>query len=285
MSAATDGTELEFRPAIEFGYAYLADAFTRGFEKYVVPMHADAAMLELRARSESWDLNTSFVAFHANEFAGILCTARRGWCTRVAAMGVALPMRGRHIGQAMMRHCVAQARKRGDAELLLEVIDSNVAAIRLYESAGFQRLRRLVGFESVPARAGDDALDLVEIDPAEFAAVAQREYEPQVPWQMRPQTLINYTRPYRGFTLEGRAFVLIGDPAGARVALRGIAVPDAERRRRYGSRILRALAAKYPNRIWAIGPIVPAGLADDFFVANGFTRTALAQWEMHLPLG
>ncbi len=285
MSAAVASGEVEFRPAIAFDYAFLADAFTRGFEDYIVPMHADAAMLELRARPEAWDLSASFVAFHDGAFAGILYTARRGWCTRVAAMGVAKSMRGRRVGQAMMQHCLAQARARGDAELLLEVIDSNAAAIRLYESVGLQKQRRLVGFECTKPPPAPDAVNLVEIDPAEFAAVAHREYERGVPWQLRPQTLANFTRPNRAFSLEdGRAFALIGDPTVARVAVRGIAVPGPARRRGNGSRVLRALCAKFPGKSWAVGPIIPAGLADEFFLANGFSRMALGQWEMRMPL-
>lgn len=284
MSATAPAGVLEFRPAIEFDYAFLADAFTRGFENYIVPMFADAGMLEMRARPEAWELSTSFVAFSAGALAGILCTARRGWTTRVAAMGVTTGFRGRGVGRAMMEHAIAQARQRGDAELLLEVIDSNAAAIRLYESVGLKKQRNLVGFEWANATAAEGTAGLVEIDPAEFSAVAQREYEPRLPWQMRPQTLANYTRPNRAFSLEGHAFGLIGDPAGTRVALRGVAVPGEHRRCGHGSLLLRALDAKFPGRTWIAGPIIPAGLADDFFLANGFTRTSFGQWEMRLSI-
>jgi hypothetical protein len=35
-------TELSFRPAIDFDYAFLADAFNRSFEGYVVTFQFDA---------------------------------------------------------------------------------------------------------------------------------------------------------------------------------------------------------------------------------------------------
>lgn len=284
MSAATPAGDLEFRPAIEFDYAFLADAFTRGFENYIVPMYADATLLEARARPESWDLSTSFVAFSEGALGGVLFNARRGWTTRVAAMGVTMGCRGRGVGRSMMQHAIARACERGEAELRLEVIDSNAAAIRLYESVGLKKQRTLVGFELANPTAAEDTASLTEIDPAEFAAVAHREYEARLPWQMQPQTLANFTRPNRAFSLEGHAFVLIGDPAGTRVILRGIAVPGVYRRGGHGSRLLRALAGKFPARTWAAGPIIPEGLADDFFLANGFARASLGQWEMCLPL-
>lgn len=276
--------DLEFRPAIEFDYTFLADVFMRGFENYIVRMFFDAASLELRARAESWDLSTSFVAYHEGEFAGILFAARRGWSTRVAAMGVAATRRGRRVGNAMLSHCIAQARDRADVELLLEVIDSNAVAIRLYESVGLRKSRRLVGFECANPVITGETSDLIEIDPAEFAAIARREYEALLPWQMRAETLACLTKPNRAFSWQGRAFALLGDPTGERVSLRGLAVARADRRGRRGSSMLRALFAKFPGRAWMVGPIVPHGLADGFFLANGFAPMALGQWEMRLSL-
>lgn len=285
MSAPVDLGSLEFRPAIDFDYTILADAFNRAFEGYVVTFRFDARALESRARPESWDLAESFLAFRDEDLAGALFLARRGRMSRVAAMGVTRTARGRGVGRAMMQHAIATARARGDHELLLEVIESNAPACRLYESVGLTSTRRLVGFETVNPPAAQDAAELWEIDVADFAALAHAEYARGLPWQMRPETLANLTAPNRAFSLEGRAFALIGDPAAGRVALRGLVVPRTERRRAHGSRLLRALFAKFPGRTWVAGPIIPEGLADDFFLANGFIPTTLAQWEMRFLLG
>ncbi len=184
----------------------------------------------------------------------------------------------------MMQQCLAGARQRGDAELLLEVIESNTPARRLYESVGLVAKRRLVGFECAHPPDGKPNAALAEIDSVEFAAVAQAEYEPRLPWQMCPETLANLTLPHRAFTLDGRAFALLGDPAAARVGLRGFVVRGADRRRRLGSDLLQALFAKFPGKTWAASPIIPEGLADDFFRANGFVANPLAQFEMSMPL-
>ncbi len=277
--------ELSFRPAIDFDYAYLADAFNRSFEGYVVAFNFDARALEQRARAECWDLASSFLAFRGDQLGGILFTSRRGQSCRVAAMGVSKDARGQHVGRAMMLHCIAEARQRGDTELLLEVIESNAAARRLYESVGMTSLRRLVGFEwAEPIAAPPSAARLTDMDLVEFAALARMQYEPRLPWQIRSETLANLTSPFRAFTLENRAFVLIGDPAAARVTIRGLFVRQPDRRRGFGSDLLRALIAKFPGKAWAVAPIVPEGLADGFFLANGFAPTTLSQHEMALPL-
>ncbi len=275
---------LRFRPALDFDYAYLADAFNRSFEGYVVSFHFDGAALEQRARPEAWDLAASFVSFRESELAGVLFVSRRGRRCRVAAMGVTALARGTGVGRLMMRHCIDGARKRGDAELLLEVIESNAPARRLYESIGLVLRRRLVGFECAQPANGKPNATLTEIDSVEFAAIAQAEYEPRLPWQMCPETLANLTLPHRAFALDDRAFALLGDPAAARVGLRGLVVRKAHRRQRLGSDLLQALFAKFPGKTWAASPIIPEGLADDFFRANAFVANPIAQFEMSMPL-
>jgi GNAT superfamily N-acetyltransferase len=277
-------SDLSFRPAIDFDYAYLADAFNRSFEGYVVKFQFDACALEQRARPETWDLASSFVSFRGGEISGVLFTSRRGKRCRVAAMGVTTPARGQGVGRSMMRHCIAEARQRGDTDLLLEVIESNAPARQLYESMGLVSQRRLVGFECANPPAGPATRDLSEIDSGEFAAIARTEYEPQLPWQICPETLANLTLPNRAFTLDGRAFALLGDPTAARVGIRGFMVRRDARRQGVGSDLLRALFARFPGKTWAVSPIVPEGLADGFLRANGFVENPLAQREMSMPL-
>ena len=198
-------------------------------------------------------------------------------------MGVTTAARRAGVGRAMMLRCIADAEQRGDEEVLLEVIESNTAARKLYEAVGLVSQRRLVGFELTTPPPGERA-PLTEIDVTEFAALAQVEYEPRTPWQMRPETLANLTPPVRAFALENRAFVLLGDPSLARVSFRGFVVRRAERRRHVGTCLLRALFAEFPGKVWAAAPIIPEGLADGFFLANGFARAALSQHEMLLRL-
>jgi ribosomal protein S18 acetylase RimI-like enzyme len=64
--------------------------------------------------------------------------------TKVAdllALAVAAPLRGRGIGRALVTHVVArardEARRHGISALRLVVAESNAAARRLFESAGF----------------------------------------------------------------------------------------------------------------------------------------------------
>lgn len=84
-----------------------------------------------------FDSSLWFVAMSADEVAGFsLCeqNAARG---RVAEIGVVESHRGRGLGFALLTHSFHELRRRGAAEIVLDVDSENVtSAIRLYTKAG-----------------------------------------------------------------------------------------------------------------------------------------------------
>lgn len=60
-------------------------------------------------------------------------------------------------GRALARHLIGRARRAGAAAVLLEVRDSNAAAIALYESLGFALVGRRSGYYTVPCGGREDA--------------------------------------------------------------------------------------------------------------------------------
>jgi putative acetyltransferase len=75
--------------------------------------------------------------------------ARRG---ELKSMRVADAFLGRGIGRALLEHLIAQARARGMETLWLETGSSEafIAALRLYESAGFVRCGPFDGYAEDP---------------------------------------------------------------------------------------------------------------------------------------
>jgi ribosomal protein S18 acetylase RimI-like enzyme len=223
---------LVHRPALEFSYAELAEAFNRCFEGYVTPVDVSAAALESRCRSETADLAASRVYLVEGEVAGLVLVNRRGLACRIGALGVAAEQRDRGIGSRMMRGVIGDARSRGDREMILEVIEGNAPAVGLYRNLGFETARRLVGYRHAnPAGEGDE---LEEIDPVVLARVVAEEGEPDLPWVLAPESLSAYAHPSRAYTLSGRSFALIGDPSRETAALIAVVVPRAYRRQGWG---------------------------------------------------
>jgi ribosomal protein S18 acetylase RimI-like enzyme len=271
---------LELRSALHFGFDALAEAFNASFEGYFVTMKFDAASLESRTRAETWDLGSSFIARRGSETAGVLFISRRGRSARVAGMGVTAPHRRTGVGRALMDRCIADSRARGDTRMVLEVLEKNIAAVALYEGVGFLRLRRLVGYERAAFEGAREVdRDFTEIDLAELATRAYAGQDPNLPWQIDAATLANLSPPARAFALGDRAAALIFE-APDRFMLRAIVVAPQHRRAGHGSALLMQLAAKFPGRTWSVPVAVPEGFSEEFFLARGFTRGALTQWEM-----
>ena len=122
-------------PSDRFSYGELAELFTRGYEGYFVPMHVDEPTL--RSMVDMWDidLSKSRVAPDAG-LANLAIRGDRGWIGGIAV----LPGERRNgVGRALMEAVLELA----PPTVLLEVIEANEPAIKLYESLGFEKTRVL----------------------------------------------------------------------------------------------------------------------------------------------
>ena len=140
---------MTFEQTLSLPLTALAELFGQAFEDYLVPISSDPVALAARIRQEQIDLAASLVVRAPNgELAGIALIARRGDTSRLAGMGITAPWRGQKAGQALVSRVVQEASERQDRRMVLEVIEQNTPAVRLYEKSGFVALRRLVGHEA-----------------------------------------------------------------------------------------------------------------------------------------
>ena len=273
------------RPVAECTAAQVADALTKAFEGYVMPVNVSARGYEQRFRPEHVDPFASYVYFRESRPAAVVLVARRGWTSRIAAMAVAPEARGKGLGRRIMQTAIDEAVARRDRSVLLEVFDHNTPAVNLYRRLGFEPLRRLVGYHRDSGGVASDAADtLSELDPLDFARVVAREGDPGLPWMLVAETLSGAVSPARAFHLDHRAYALIGDPDANVISVTALVVPRADRRNGWGTRLVQALFARYPDKTWSIPQIVPEGLAPEFFARCGWKLLDTNQLEMILNL-
>lgn len=271
---------MELHPALKLDYNALAALFVRAFEGYAVPMTMDAASLEAKARVEAIDLAASALVVLQGELAGLVLVSRRGRSARIAAMGLVRDARAQGLGGRALAQVIAGCRARGDRTLALEVIEDNVAAVRLYRGAGFEVRRRLVGWMRPAQPGGVEPAALEEVEPADVARLFATDSEPDLPWQIAPETIAQLATPHRAFRLgEASAVIRADSPT---ITLRSLIVARAARRGGHATRLLRALCAAHPGLPMRVPAIVPE--RESFFPSLGFAREAVAQLELRMSL-
>jgi len=244
------------------------------------------ALLVHMARSDSVDLTASRVVVRDGAPVAATLIARRGWTSRIAGMSLIPEARGQGVGSALMKHVIAEAKARHDRAMVLEVIEQNAPAVKLYERSGFHRVRRLVGFacsasgEARSTAAGDQ---MEEVDVRSVGAAVTAHGPIDLPWQLSGETIAQLTPPAIGYRLNGAWLAIANLTAPpimvrALVAERGVAGHDQE------IALLRAAMARHAGAEWRVTAIWPEEHAGVFLDA-GFTRTPLTQWQMRRDLG
>ncbi len=199
-------SSLSIKPANEFTIPQLAELMTRSFEGYFVPVNITGIILLAMLRRDGIDLASSRVIMKDDQPCGLALIARRGWASRLAAMGIVSTARNGGAGTWAMRQLIEEAGSRGEKEMLLEVIEQNTAAVKLYEKFGFSKIRRLVGYRLDTSQIDPVAVhqdqELQEIDIRELARVVSYHGLEDLPWQLSGTTIAHHTPPSRAFFLK-----------------------------------------------------------------------------------
>jgi GNAT superfamily N-acetyltransferase len=269
------------KPASEFPISQLADLLTRGFQDYVVPIYVPEAVLLTMLRRDSIDLTTSRVLLKDNDPIGIGLVARRGWTSRLAAMGIVTDARNSGAGTWVMGQLIDESRIRGEREMLLEVIETNTAGVRLYEKANFKKVRRLVGYRLENPQV-EAQHPLEEIDIRELGRLVTYHGLPDLPWLLSGPTIMHHTPPSRAFRLKD-AYCLISDPSIDHVSISSVLVKTRSRGAGLSKALLYALFAQFPHKTWHVSAIFPEEISF-IFDHVGMKREELSQWQMSLML-
>lgn len=268
-----------FTTVADFGLPPTAELLARAFADYFLKIPFTAEALRHTAQMDQVDFAQSPVVLLEGLPVGAALLARRGPMSRVAGMALVPEARRQGAGRALMERLLAEARARGDRWMVLEVIEQNTAAVRLYEAMGFTTMRRLVGFAG-PAPVGfAPAPGLVEVSVRDVAGVVSRQDGAiRWPWQISGETIALLPPPAIGYALDG-AWTALLNPAGPVVTIRTVVVEGNERREERAGRLLHAVMARHPAESWRVSALWPEELSG-CFTSAGLVRQELTQWQM-----
>lgn len=278
--------KLDTKPASDYPTTDLLQFLNLGFESYLVPIHFELPQFLTMLRKDNIDLNSSRVLLAEDKPAGIALIARRGTlrASRLAAMGIEKGLRGKKAGSWFMERLVQESRERSDREMVLEVIEQNEAAVRLYHRRGFQTVRRLIGFVN-DAKPGDFALratDLHELDLREVGRLVLQHGLPDLPWQLSGETIALLNPPARAYK-DGKAWIALSNPDAEHVVIWSLLVEPQARGRGLAVQLLENVMAKHMGKTWHVPALLPEEFGNVFERA-GFQREELWQWQMRLAL-
>ena len=268
----------EFPSVLDYGLDRSAAVLARGFSDYFVPIVSNPGLLVQMARMDSVDLAVSRVLVRDGVAVGGALIARRGWTSRLAGMAIIPEARRTGVGRTGVRQLLAEAQARGERSTVLEVIEQNEPAVKLYESCGFRRIRRLVSFSGPGTADAGVSAGLMEVDLRDMAEVVTQDSLPDLPWQLSGETLAQLSPPNVAFRLNG-SWVALSNPAVSPVTIRGLITEHAVQGQGRAAELLRAVMAKFPQREWRVSALWPEELGP-VIAGAGLHRAPLSQWQM-----
>lgn len=273
--------DFDMKPASDYPIPALVEVLNRGFEGYFVPIAFNVTAFLNMLRKDGLDLTSSRVLIAEGQPVGIALIARRGWTSRLAAMGIAMETRGKGAGSWFMERLIQEACDRGEREMVLEVIERNASAVHLYEKCGFQIVRRLIGLIRRDATESQVA-ELKQIDLRDASRLITQYGLPNLPWQLSGESMAQMNPPARAYQ-KGQAYAVISNPDVKDVVIWSLLVESNARGNGWDLDMLKTVMAVHTGRTWHVPALLPEELGKVYERA-GFEREELSQWQMRLVL-
>lgn len=173
------------------------------YADYFVPLDMSPSQLRARIQQDSVNLHSSVAVVDDGEVVGLAMLGQRGKNGWIGGVGLLPAYRGHGHGRKLMHTILDYARQLKLARVQLECITENHPAYALYQSLGFQTLRRLHVVEGSPldiptlssahpVRATvDEVLSLYHLHPTEN------------PWQRQHESLSALSSQLQAYVMRG----------------------------------------------------------------------------------
>lgn len=143
---------MDYRSLENISLEVILDAHNDAFSDYQVEMQLTLEQFSKINEQRGVSLQDSIGAFDGEKLIGFILNAVRMWNGKKTAYdcgtGVRKPYRNQKIGKFLFQTLVPALKKKGIAQYLLEVIQSNTAAYQLYANQGFCVSREFICMEN-----------------------------------------------------------------------------------------------------------------------------------------
>lgn len=143
----------DFRTLHNVPTTQLCDTFNAAFSDYIVPLHLTPSILEQKMQGENLQRNYSIGAFAGEELGGFILHAVDNMAQPAVlyngGTGVTPTYRGQHLVQKMYEQFIPVYQQQGIRKIILEVISTNLPAIKAYTNSGFHKTRIIHCFKGM----------------------------------------------------------------------------------------------------------------------------------------
>jgi GNAT superfamily N-acetyltransferase len=273
----------EIIPAHDVPLSEHAAIFSQAFAGYVGgSFEMDAAALARFIFHQGADICHSRFVRTADGLAGFAYINRTGNISRVGGMGVVPAVRRAGVARRLLAHLLEEAQARGDQAMMLEVIEQNPAAHRLYVQQGFRETEHLSSWlrkAGAPASESAELLEEISLTRATQRPSAL-EY-PDLPWPITRHAIAKSAAKHA--FRSGQALIVTGDLEVTPVRVHALSCSD---RMDWAAlrRTLSALLQRYPDCEFFTPPVFPGVFGQEVFQPLGFAREPLSQFLMRYDL-
>lgn len=274
----------EIIPAYEVPMAEQAKVFSQAFTDYVGgSFEMDAASLARFIFHQGADLAFSYFMRTDAGLAGFAYINRNGNISRVAGMGVVPAARRSGLARRLLAHLLEEAQTRGDHAMMLEVIEQNPAAHRLYAQQGFREAGHLLSWRRKANPPANESIEpLEEVSLIRASQIPSALEYPEIPWPISRHAIAKSAAKYA--FRSGQKLIVVGDLEVTSVRVHALSCSD--RMDWAGLReTLRGLLQRYPDREFFTPPVFPEQFGHEVFQPLGFAREPLSQFLMRYDMG
>ncbi len=266
----------------------LKNCFNASFANYVVPLQLTEEQLLKKFKNDNVALKFSTGVFENNKLVGFIFNgldSRNG--IKMAyngGTGVLPEFRGRGLTAKMYEFILPKLRQEGIETCVLEVIDSNIPAIKTYEKIGFKKVRELISFKGIP-KITSQIPDTIKVNETLFDLKnLQKSCDFEPSWQNSEEAIERSKKNLKIFSIHQKNKIsgfVIFNPENGRISQFAV---DMENRRMGLGKILFKKVSQHLQQPLTLINIDQQSAASIGFLTKIGLEPFLTQYEMKMEI-